>query len=144
MDICLTAFSNCRLWFTLSTVGHWISENIQREIKGRAGKAVSTTCYRNTSAQARVRFLLGTTRGAGKHHDLILVSFCCNIKAKSPPLPRAMPVSQKAHFSESKLGRCQRNLCWYFVSCYFSILCLIYSFWFYVFWHSQVYVGISP
>lgn len=74
----------------------------------------------------------------------VVMSLSCNIKAKNPPHPRAMPVSQKAHFSEPKLQRCQCNPCWYLVSCYFPILCLICSFWFYVFWQSQVYVGISP
>lgn len=66
-------------------------------------------------------------------HTCVVMSLCCNIKAQNSPHPRAIPISQKAHFLEPKLRRCQSNPCWYFVSCYFSILCLIYSFWFYVF-----------
>lgn len=38
-------------------------------------------------------------------HTCVVMSFCFNIKAKSPPHSRAMPISQKARFSEPKLQK---------------------------------------
>lgn len=115
------------------------------EIKGRAGQAGGETREHSASAQDGVEFRLRATRVLWSAMiSYLWCHFAVTWEPRVLPAQGQWPISQKAHFPKPKLQRCQCNPCWCFVSCYFSILCLIYSFWFYVFWHSPVYVGISP